>query len=249
MFWRQIAEKAGGEASLQNMVPYVVSKFDTFLANDIMRPIIAQEKSSFNVREVLDNKKILLLNLSKGRLGELNSSLLGLIMVGKILMAALSRVNMPEAERQDFYLYIDEFQNVTTKSIATILSEARKYKLDLILTHQFIGQLEEDIQKAVFGNVGSICSFRIGSDDGEYMEKQFAPTFTAPDLLNIDNRNAYLKLLVDGQTSKPFNIKTIAPEKGNPEMAEYIKQLSRSKFARPRDEVEEEIRRRHTGQL
>jgi len=249
MFWRQIAEKAGGEASLQNMVPYVVSKFDTFLANDIMRPIIAQEKSSFNVREVMDNKKILLLNLSKGRLGELNSSLLGLIMVGKILMAALSRVNMPEAERQDFYLYIDEFQNVTTKSIATILSEARKYKLDLILTHQFIGQLEEDIQKAVFGNVGSICSFRIGSDDGEYMEKQFAPTFTAPDLLNIDNRNAYLKLLVDGQTSKPFNIKTIAPEKGNPEMAEYIKQLSRSKFARPRDEVEEEIRRRHTGQL
>ena len=249
MFWRQIAEKAGGEASLQNMVPYVVSKFDTFLANDIMRPIIAQEKSSFNVREAMDNKKILLLNLSKGRLGELNSSLLGLIMVGKILMAALSRVNMPEAERQDFYLYIDEFQNVTTKSIATILSEARKYKLDLILTHQFIGQLEEDIQKAVFGNVGSICSFRIGSDDGEYMEKQFAPTFTAPDLLNIDNRNAYLKLLVDGQTSKPFNIKTIAPEKGNPEMAEYIKQLSRSKFARPRDEVEEEIRRRHTGQL
>ena len=246
MFWRQIAEKAGGEASLQNMVPYVVSKFDTFLANDIMRPIIAQEKSSFNVREAMDNKKILLLNLSKGRLGELNSSLLGLIMVGKILMAALSRVNMPEAERQDFYLYIDEFQNVTTKSIATILSEARKYKLDLILTHQFIGQLEEDIQKAVFGNVGSICSFRIGSDDGEYMEKQFAPTFIAPDLLNIDNRNAYLKLLVDGQTTKPFNIKTIAPEKGNPEMAEYIKQLSRSKFARPREGVEEEIRKRHT---
>jgi len=247
MFWRQIAEKAGGEASLANMVPYVVSKFDTFLANDIMRPIIAQEKSSFNVRETMDNKKILLLNLSKGRLGELNSSLLGLIMVGKILMAALSRVSMPEADRKDFYLYIDEFQNVTTKSIATILSEARKYKLDLIITHQFIGQLEEDIKKAVFGNVGSICAFRIGSDDGEYMEKQFAPTFTAPDLLNIDNRNAYLKLLVDGQTSKPFNIKTLAPEKGNPEMAEYIKQLSRSKFARPREEVEEEIRNRHQG--
>src|SRR3989344_713208 len=215
MFWRQIAEKAGGEASLANMVPYVVSKFDTFLANDIMRPIIAQEKSSFNVRETMDNKKILLLNLSKGRLGELNSSLLGLIMVGKILMAALSRVSMPEADRKDFYLYIDEFQNVTTKSIATILSEARKYKLDLIITHQFIGQLEEDIKKAVFGNVGSICAFRIGSDDGEYMEKQFAPTFTAPDLLNIDNRNAYLKLLVDGQTTKPFNIKTIAPEAGD----------------------------------
>ncbi|MDO8569882.1 MAG: type IV secretion system DNA-binding domain-containing protein [bacterium] len=246
-FWQQIAEKATGDQSLQNYGPYVTNKFDTFLSSDILRPIISQEKSAFNIREVMDNKKILLLNLSKGRLGELNSSLLGLIMVGKILMAALSRVNMPEADRQDFYLYIDEFQNVTTKSIATILSEARKYKLDLIITHQFIGQLEEDIQKAVFGNVGSICSFRIGSDDAEYMEKQFAPTFTAPDLLNIDNRNAYLKLLVDGQTSKPFNIKTIAPERGNPEMAEYIKQLSRSKFARPREEVEEEIRNRHQG--
>src|SRR3990167_5651561 len=244
-FWQQIAEKATGDQSLQNYGPYVTNKFDTFLSSEILRPIISQEKSAFNIREVMDNKKILLLNLSKGRLGELNSSLLGLIMVGKILMAALSRVNMPEAERQDFYLYIDEFQNVTTKSIATILSEARKYKLDLILTHQFIGQLEEDIQKAVFGNVGSICSFRIGSGDGEYMEKQFAPTFIAPDLLNIDNRNAYLKLLVDGQTTKPFNIKTIAPEKGNPEMAEYIKQLSRSKFARPREDIEEEIRARH----
>lgn len=246
-FWKQIAEKAGGEASLANMVPYVVSKFDTFLANEIMRPIIAQEKSSFNVREAMDQKKILLLNLSKGRLGELNSSLLGLVMVGKILMAALSRVSMPESERQDFYLYIDEFQNVTTKSIATILSEARKYKLDLIITHQFIGQLEEDIKKAVFGNIGSICSFRIGSDDGEYIEKQFSPVFTEADLLNIDNRNAYLKLLVDGQTSKPFNIKTIAPESGDPQMADYIKQLSRSKYGRPREEVEEEIRRRHTG--
>jgi len=246
-FWKQIAEKAGGEAALQNMVPYVVSKFDTFLANEIMRPIIAQEKSAFNIREVMDNKKILLLNLSKGRLGELNSSLLGLIMVGKILMAALSRVNVDESQRPDFYLYIDEFQNVTTKSIATILSEARKYKLNLILTHQFIGQLEEEIQKAVFGNVGSICSFRIGSDDGEYMEKQFQPVFSAHDLLNIDNYNAYLKLLIDGQTSKPFNIKTIPPETGNPQMADYIKQLSRSKYSRPREEVEEEIRRRHKG--
>ncbi|MBI2023918.1 type IV secretory system conjugative DNA transfer family protein [Candidatus Giovannonibacteria bacterium] len=246
-FWKQIAEKAGGEASLQNMVPYVVSKFDTFLANEIMRPIIAQEKSAFNVREAMDQKKILLLNLSKGRLGELNASLLGLIMVGKILMAALSRVDSAEEDRKDFYLYIDEFQNVTTKSIATILSEARKYKLNLTLVHQFIGQLDEDIKKAVFGNVGSICSFRIGSDDGEYMEKQFEPVFNSYDLLNIDNFNAYMKLLIDGQTSKPFNLKTIRPETGNPEMAQYIKQLSRSKYARPREEVEEEIRIRHAG--
>lgn len=246
-FWKQIAEKAGGEASLQNMVPYVVSKFDTFLANEIMRPIIAQEKSAFNVREVMDQKKILLMNLSKGRLGELNANLLGLIMVGKILMASLSRVDIPEEERQDFYLYIDEFQNVTTKSIATILSEARKYKLNLVITHQFIGQLEEEIRKAVFGNVGSMLAFRIGSDDAEYLEKQFAPVFSGQDLLNIDNFNASLKLLIDGQTSKPFNLKTMPPETGHPEMVEYLKQLSRSKYSRPREEVEEEIKKRHQG--
>ena len=244
-FWRQIAEQATGEQSIANMATYVVSKFDGFLSNEIMRPIIAQQKSAFNVRDVMDNKKILLLNLSKGKLGELNANLLGLIMVGKILMASLSRVDTEESERKDFYLYIDEFQNVTTKSIATILSEARKYKLDLTIAHQFIGQLEEEIKKSIFGNVGSISSFRIGSDDAEYMEKQFAPVFTAQDLLNIDNLNAYLKLLVDGQTSKPFNIKTPLYQAGENQMAQYIKELSRAKYSRPREEVEEEIRKRH----
>ncbi len=244
-FWRQVAEKAQGEQSLANMVPYIVSKFDTFLSNDIMRPIIMQEHSSFNVRDVMDQKKILLLNLSKGKLGELNSNLLGLIMVGKILMASLSRVEIPEAERKDFYLYIDEFQNVTTKSIATILSEARKYRLDLIVTHQFIGQLEEEIKKSIFGNVGSMCSFRIGADDAEYLEKQFSPVFSSSDLLNIDNYNAYLKLLIDGQTSKAFNIKTILPETGNPELAKEIKNLSKLKYGRPKEEVEAEIVNKH----
>ena len=244
-FWRQIAEKAGGESALANMVPYVVSKLDTFLANEIMRPIIAQEHSAFNVRDVMDQKKILLLNLSKGKLGDINSSLLGLIMVGKILMAALSRVDTPEGERKDFYLYIDEFQNVTTKSIATILSEARKYKLNMTITHQFIGQLEEEIKKAVFGNVGTICAFRIGTDDAEYIEKQFAPVFTVKDLLNIDNLNAYIKLLIDGQTSKPFNMFVPFPQAGNPEIAKYIRELSQKKYSRPREEVEEEIRTRH----
>ena len=246
-FWRQMAEKTTGEQSIANMATYVVSKFDGFLSNDIMRPIIAQQNSSFNLRDVMDQKKILFLNLSKGKLGELNANLLGLIMVGKILMASLSRVDRPEAERRDFYLYIDEFQNVTTKSIATILSEARKYKLDLIIAHQFIGQLEEDIKKAIFGNVGSTCAFRIGSDDAEYMEKQFQPVFSAQDLLNIDNFSAYLKLLIDGQTSKPFNIKTIPPKTGDSSTADYIKQLSSSKYSRQRDEVEEEIRKRHQG--
>ncbi len=245
-FWKQIAERTTGDNSLQNMATYIVSKFDTFLSNEIMRPIMLQEKSAFNVRNVMDEGKILLLNLSKGKLGELNSSLLGLIMVGKILLAALSRVDTPdENKRRDFYLYIDEFQNVTTKSIATILSEARKYRLDLTITHQFIGQLEEDIKKAVFGNVGTMCSFRIGADDAEYMEKQFAPVFSAHDLLNIDNLNAYFKLLIDGQTSKPFNIKIGFPPPGSEQMISYLKELSRQKFSRPREEIEAEIRERH----
>jgi len=244
-FWKEIAEKAGGEAALQNMTPYVVSKIDNFIANEIMRPIVAQEKSAFNFREVMDNQKILLVNLSKGRLGELNSSFIGMILVGKLLMAALSRTDMPEEKRKDFYLYIDEFQNATTDSIATILAEARKYRLDLIIAHQFIGQLKEEIKKAVFGNVGSIISFRIGSDDGEFMAKQYKPLFSEQDLLNIDNFNCYVKLLIKGSTSPPFNMRTYPPEKGDRAVAETIKEISRVKYGRPREEIEEEIIARH----
>lgn len=248
-FWTQVAEKAGGEASLQNMVPYIASKFDNFIANEIMRPIIAQEKSAFNFREVMDNKKILLVNLSKGRLGDLNSSLIGLIIVGKLLMSALSRVDMDEAKRSDFYLYIDEFQNVTTSSIATILSEARKYRLDLIITHQFIGQLKEEIKKAVFGNVGSMVSFRIGTDDAEFMAKQYKPTFNEQDLLQIDNFNCYVKLLTRGETTPPFSMKTYPPKQGDKETAALVKELSRIKYGRPREEVEQEILDKHEKPL
>lgn len=243
-FWREVAEKAGGEASLANFVPYITSKFDVFLGNEIMRPIIAQPRSSINFREIMDKGKILLVNLSKGRLGEINSSLLGLIIVGKILMSAFSRVDQPLEQRKDFYLYMDEFQNVTTKSIAVILSEARKYRLSLTVAHQFIGQLEEDIKKAVFGNVGSIISFRVGVEDGEFLEKQFEPVFTRRDLLSIGNFNAYLRLLIDNQTTRPFNIKTPPPLKGSPEIAKAIKELSSLKYGRPREEVEAEIRQR-----
>lgn len=246
-FWRQIAEKAGGESSLQNMVPYITSKFDTFLANEIMRPIISQEKSAFNFRDVMDAKKILLINLSKGKLGELNSSLIGLIMVGKLLLSALSRADVSEGERGDFYLYIDEFHNVTTPSIATILSEARKYRLNLTLSHQFIGQLEEQIKKAVFGNVGSMVSFRIGSDDAEFMAKQFGPVFGEDDLLNIDNYNCYVKLLIRGKTSAPFSMKTYPPAQGDRSAIENMKSLSALKYGRPREEVESEIAARHAA--
>lgn len=244
-FWKDIAEKAGGEASLKDIVPYIASKFDNFIANEIMRPVIAQQKSAFNIREIMDSQKILLVNLSKGRLGELNSSLIGLIMVGKLLMAALSRIDMTEERRKDYYLYIDEFQNVTTDSISTILSEARKYRLNLTIAHQFIGQLKEEIKKAVFGNAGSMVSFRIGTEDAEFLAKQFKPVFSEQDLINIDNFNCYAKLLIGGATTPAFSMKVKRPEKGSDEVAQTIKEISRAKYGRPREEVEKEIEERY----
>jgi type IV secretory pathway TraG/TraD family ATPase VirD4 len=243
-FWLKEAQKAGGEAALANMVPYITSKLTTFISNDMMRPIIAQQKSTLNFREIMDNKKILLVNLSKGKLGEINSHLLGMIVVGKILMAALSRVDIPEDQRNDFYFYIDEFQNVTTDSISQILSEARKYRLTLIIAHQFIGQLSEEISKAVFGNVGSICSFRVGPEDAEFLEKQFEPIFSANDLVNVDNYNGFLKILVNNETTKPFNFKTYPPSQGDQEIANSLKELSRLKYGRDVDIVNKEIMER-----
>ena len=247
-FWEKEAEKAGGEAALANMVPYITSKFNVFIANDFMRPIIGQSKSSINFRDIIDNKKILLVNLSKGRLGDINSHLLGLIIVGKLTMAAFGRIDMPEELRKDFYLYIDEFQNFTTESISTILSEARKYRLCLTMAHQFIKQLPEKIRDAVFGNVGSMIAYRIGPEDADFMVKQFAPIFDQNDLLNIDNFNAYAKLLIGNMTSKPFNLSVPRPPSGNEEMISSAKELSRLKFGRPRAEVEEEIARRYKGE-
>lgn len=240
-FWKDIAEKAGGEGSLQNMVPYITSKFDVFLANDIMRPIIAQEKSSFNFREMMDNKKILLVNLAKGRLGDINSSLIGLILVGKILMAALSRVDSFGKDMAPFYLYIDEFQNITTPSISTILSEARKYKLSLTMAHQFIAQLDEKIKDAVFGNVGNMSVFRVGAEDAEFLEKQFEPVFTSNDIMNIDNMNCYVKMLSGGKPVRPFNVEFTWPSKGNPDMVENLKELSYLKYGQDRSLVEDLI--------
>lgn len=247
-FWKQIAAKANREASLSEIAPYIVGKFDVFLSNEIMRPIIAQEKSAFNVREAMDNGKILLINLSKGRLGERNANLLGLVLVGKILMAALSRVDIAdEKKRRDFYLYIDEFQNVTTNSIVQILSEARKYRLGLTIANQFIGQLEEGIKNAVFGNVGSLAAFRVGRDDADYLEKQFEPVFKAQDLMKVENRNACLKLLVNGAPGKPFSLETLPPQTPDKELATRLKQESYLKYGRERNEVENEILRKYTG--
>ncbi len=240
-FWLKEAEKAGGEAALANMVPYITSKLTTFISNDMMRPIIAQQKSTLNFRELMDSGKIVLINLSKGKIGEINARLLGMVVVGKILMAALSRTDQPEAERRDFYLYLDEFQNVTTTSIAQILSEARKYKLVLILAHQFIAQLKEEISKAVFGNVGSLISFRVGPEDAEFLEKQFSPVFSAHDIVNVDNYQAFARLLMNNELTKPFNMKTYPPTSGDQEVANALKELSRLRYGRDARIVNQEI--------
>lgn len=239
-FWEN-AERTTGEQSLANFVPYVTNKFDVFVTNEIMRPVIAQQHSAFNFREMMDSKKIFLVNLSKGRLGDINSRLIGLILVGKLLMAALSRVDSFGKDLPPFYLYIDEFQNITTDSISTILSEARKYKLSLTIAHQYIEQLEEGIKNAVFGNVGSMAAFRVGVPDAEFLEKQFAPVFSAHDIANLDNYNAYLKMLVGGKPEKPFNIELMPPSLGDKAVVEPLRELSYLKYGRDRDEVEDEI--------
>lgn len=239
-FWVS-AEQTTGDQSLANFVPYISSKFDSFISNDIMRPVVLQQKSVFNFRQIMDEKKILLVNLSKGRLGDINANLIGLVLVGKIQMAALSRVDMFGKPMNDFYLYIDEFQNVTTDSIASILSEARKYRLSLNIAHQYITQLEENIKNAVFGNVGSMAVFRVGAEDAVFLEPKFKPVFTAQDIAKLDNFNAYVSMLVKGQPTKPFNLSTLPPEKGNPDIVDSLKELSYLKYGRDREEVENEI--------
>ncbi|MCX6757850.1 MAG: type IV secretion system DNA-binding domain-containing protein [Candidatus Nomurabacteria bacterium] len=249
-FWVN-AEQTTGDQSLANFVPYITSKFDNFISNDIMRPVVLQEKSVFNFREIMDNKKILLVNLSKGRLGDINANLIGLLLVGKIQMAALSRVDMFGKQMNDFYLYIDEFQNVTTDSIASILSEARKYRLSLTVAHQYISQLEDSIKNAVFGNVGSMAIYRISSEDANFVEPKFKPTFTATDIMKLDNFNSYVNMLVKGVPTKPFSMTShwsLLPEKGNPDIVEGLKELSYLKYGRDREEVEAEIMAKYEKQ-
>ncbi len=228
-----------GESGFENYVPYITNKFDIFTSNEIMRPIIGQEKSSFNVLDIMDNEKIFLVNLSKGRLGEINANLIGLILVGKFLMAALGREN--PSEKPPFYLYLDEFQNISTPSISAILSEARKYKLSLTMAHQYIKQLPENIKSAVFGNVGNKIVFRVSEEDAKFLEASFAPVFSAADIMKIENLNAYVSILVNGYPQKPFNIKEGFPPRGDKEVIKILKEISYEKYARPRAEVEAEI--------
>lgn len=244
-FWTKEAEKAGGEASLANMVPYITSKLNQFVSNDIMRPIIGQKKSVLNFRKAMDESKIILVKLSKGKIGELNAYLLGMVVVGKILMSALSRTDIPKEERKDFYLYIDEFQNFTTDSIAIILSEARKYMLNLIIAHQYIGQLvkgqDTSIRDSVFGNAGTIVSFKVGVEDAETLAKEFAPVFDEHDVINIEKYTAYIKLLINNEASRAFNMNTFPLDKGDLKLAKKIIEMSRLKYGRDRQTVEAAI--------
>lgn len=244
-FWEKELPQTSGQTKGE-MLPYLVSKIGRFIENSMIRNIIGQSKSGFNFREVMDKKKILLVNLSKGQIGEMNSNLLGLIIVTKLQMAALARADMPESERHDFYLYIDEFQNFITDSIATILSEARKYRLDLVLGHQYIAQLspkqgDSRVRDAIFGNVGTIVSFRVGVDDSELIAKQMAPVFNEFDVMNIDQYTAYVRLMIKNTAARPFNMKMFPQPKGDAKIAAAIRQLSRLKYGRDRALVEAEI--------
>ncbi len=255
-FWEKEMASTGAREK-QEMIPYFSSKFGPFITNAQIRNIIGQTKSGFNFRKVMDEGRILLCNLSKGKLGDLNAQLLGMVMVAKLQMSAMSRVDTPEDERRDFYMYVDEFQNFVTDSFASILSEARKYRLNLVIAHQYISQItrlsgggrgtaeDTTIRDAVFGNVGSMMCFKIGAQDAEYMAKEFAPVFSEQDLVNIANYQAYIKLNIDNATSRAFSMSTVYdPNKGDVEAGEAFRQLSRLKFAREKDFVEREIFRR-----
>jgi hypothetical protein len=244
-FWRKEMPASQRSNEFGEVVSWFVSKFGAFLSNEMMRNIIGQTKSSFNLREVMDEGKILLVNLSRGRTGELNSKLLGMIFVMKFEAAAMSRADMPEEYRRDFCLYVDEFQNFSTESFADILSQARKYHLNLIVANQFTTQLSEEIRDAVFGNVGTVVSFRVGTTDAEFLAKQFAPVFDIDDLQFIPNANTVMRMMIGGVPVQPFSMATLPPlGNPNPQLAAALKQLSAAKYGRPKAQVEENIFKR-----
>lgn len=246
-FWLEefanYAEKYRTEA-----VAPIQNKVGQFLSSAVIRNIVGQPKSTIDLREIMDNQKILLLDLSKGKVGEDNSSLLGAMIITKLQLAALSRVDIPEEERKDFYLYVDEFQNFVTDSFATILSEARKYRLNLIMGHQYIGQLVPEgntkMRDAVFGNVGTMIVFRVGAADAEYLETEFEPSFTPTDIVNIPKYNIILKLMINGVASDPFTAQALQVDEswytGN---AEKVIKVSRERYANPMEDVEDKINR------
>ncbi len=243
-FWVEEYSKYPDKFQVEAISP-IQNKVGQFLSNFLIRNIVGQVKSSFDMRTIMDGKKILLMNLSKGRIGEDTSSLLGAMMITKIQLAAMDRIDIPEEERQDFYLYVDEFQNFATESFATILSEARKYRLNLVMAHQYIEQLNDVVRPAVFGNVGTMVVFRVGAADAEELVKEFTPKFLEEDLVNIPKWECYMKLMVDGIATDPFSASGLPPfskdEKTNNK--EKIIKLSRERYAEKREIVEERITR------
>lgn len=239
-FWLNEFEKYSVWMKSEAISP-VLNKIGQFLCSIPLRNIVGQRRNSFYLRKIMDEGKILIVNLAKGKIGEDNSSLLGAMLVARIQLAVLSRANIPEKQRRPFYLYVDEFQSFVTLSFADILSEARKYGLSLTLAHQYISQLDEKIRDAVFGNVGTIISFRVGAEDAKYLAREFSPVFDENDLVNLPNYNIYLKLMIDGVSSRPFSAVTLPlPEKARSHRKEIV-ELSRRRYGRPGREVEAEI--------
>ncbi len=247
-FWINEYETWRDQFRNEAIVP-IQNKVGQFLSTSLIRNIVGQPKSTINISEIMNGEKIFLVNLSKGRIGEDNAALLGAMIITKIQLAAMERVRIPEAERKDFYLYVDEFQNFVTESFADILSEARKYRLNLIIAHQYIGQLATKdstvVRDAIFGNVGTMIIFRIGAADAEFLEKELEPEFLIEDIVNLPNRQIYLKLMVGGVTSRPFSASTLPPLAltTHDNNHETVIESSRKLYAKPRRSVEEEISR------
>jgi len=239
-FWNDEYEAYNTNFRNEAIAP-IQNKVGQFLSSSIIRNIVGQPKSTIDLRDIMDGNKILLFNLAKGRIGEDNSSLLGAMIITRLQLAAMSRVDVPEEERSDYYLYVDEFQNFATESFASILSEARKYRLNLIIAHQYIEQLDEKVRGAVFGNIGTIVCFRIGAADAEFLAKEFYPTFEEEDLLNLTKYNVYLKLMIDGVASDPFSAITLPPIEGRTNNRTKITRVSRERYGKPKELVEEKI--------
>ncbi len=240
-FWVEEFAKYPDRFMVEAVAP-IQNKVGQFLTSSLIRNIVGQTTSSIDIRKAMDEKKILIMNLSKGAIGEDNSALLGAMLITRIQLAAMSRIDIPEEERQNFYLYVDEFQNFATESFADILSEARKYRLNLILAHQYIAQMDEVVRDAALGNVGTTISFRVGAYDAEYLEKEFAPEFTAQDIVNLGFADTYLRLMIDGMASRPFSAHTLPPiPKPIKSYADKIINVSRERYTTSRDEVESKI--------
>ena len=243
-FWVEEYSKYPQQFQVEAIAP-IQNKVGQFLSTALIRNVVGQVKSTIDLRQIMDNKKILIMNLSKGRMGEDSSALLGAMMITKIQLAAMSRIDMPEEERKDFYLYVDEFQNFATESFANILSEARKYRLNLIIGHQYIEQLDELVQAAVFGNVGTIMCFRIGAADAEFLAIEFAPHFVEEDLVNLTKFDVYMKLMINGVSSNPFSATTLPPlgQEYQTNNRQKVIDVSRERYAKPKEVVEDKIGR------